>query len=296
MTAPVVELTHVSRSFDGNVRAVNDVTLALRPGECLGLLGRNGAGKSTTLKMIAGLLHADSGQVRVFGHDPMREPEKAKLRMGYLAEDQAYPDVLEPGDLFKFFAGCQTEWDWNFAESIVERFQIPVNRSLKLLSKGQQRQVALVCAVAHRPKLLVLDEPGGGLDPVVRRSFLEEVIDLLSQEETAVLFSSHHLQEVERLARRIVILDRGRLLLDEDLDRVREGSCRVLAELEAPSAEAVLEKLPGCVSARRRNDAWQLTMRCSTDEAKQRVSSVFGGRIRDAQPVSLEDLFISMVE
>jgi ABC-2 type transport system ATP-binding protein len=293
---PVVELTRVSRSFDGNVRAVNNVSLTLRAGECLGLLGRNGAGKSTTLKMIAGLLHADSGVVRVFGHDPMREPEKAKLRLGYLAEDQAYPDVLEPGDLFKFFASCQPDWDWNFAESIVDRFRIPLNRSLKQLSKGQQRQVALVCAVAHRPKLLVLDEPGGGLDPVVRRTFLEEVIELLSQEATAVLFSSHHLQEVERLARRIAIMDGGRILLDEDLDRVREGSCRVLAEIEAQGADVVRERLAGCVSARRRDDAWQLTMRCTPEEAKQRVSSAFGGRIRDAQPVSLEDLFISMVE
>jgi ABC-2 type transport system ATP-binding protein len=216
--------------------------------------------------------------------------------MGYLAEDQTYPEVLQPGDLFKFFAACQPGWDWNFAESIVERFQIPLNRGLKLLSKGQQRQVALVCAVAHRPKLLVLDEPGGGLDPVVRRSFLEEVIELLSQEDTAVLFSSHHLQEVERLARRIAIMDHGCILLDEDLDRVRESSCRVLVEIEAKDGGAIREKLTGCVSARRRDDAWMLTMRCTPEEAKQRVSSVFGGRVRDAQAVSLEDLFISMVE
>lgn len=295
MDSSVVELTRVSRRF-GNVRAVDDLSLTLRPGECFGLLGRNGAGKSTTLRLIAGLLHADAGTVRIFGRDPLREPETAKFRMGYLAEDQAFPGVLRANDLFKFFAACHPTWEWDFAESIVDRFQIPVHRPLKELSKGQQRQAALVCAVAHRPRLLVLDEPGGGLDPVVRRSFLEEVIGLLSNEETTVIFSSHHLQEVERLARRIGIMDRGRLVLNEDLDRVREGSCRVLAEIDEENGDLIRERLAGCVSARRRDDAWILTMRCTADEAKQRVASAVGGRCRDVQPVSLEDLFISMVE
>jgi ABC-2 type transport system ATP-binding protein len=290
----VVQLTRVSRAY-GNVRAVNDVSLSLKAGECFGLVGRNGAGKSTTLRMIAGLLAADSGTVRIFGGDPLREPEVAKQRLGYLAEDQTFPTLLHPTDLFKFFAACHPTWDWGFAESIVARFQIPVGRSMKALSKGQQRQVALVCAVAHRPKLLVLDEPGGGLDPVVRRSFLEEVIRLLSTEETCVLFSSHHLQEVERLARRIGIMDRGRLVVDEELDRLREGSCRVLAEIDEKNGDVIRDRVAGCVSALRRDDAWMLTMRCSVDEAKQRVASALNGRCRDAQPVSLEDLFISLV-
>ena len=295
MEAPVVELTRIGRKF-GDIVAVNDLSLTLRPGECLGLLGRNGAGKSTTLRMMAGLLHTETGTVRVFGHDPLRKPEVAKMRLGYLAEDQAFPGVLKPGDLFRFFAAAHPYWDWDFAQSLVDRFEIPVDRRMKEMSKGQQRQAALVCAVAHRPKLLILDEPGGGLDPVVRRSFLEEVIGLLSNEETTVVFSSHHLQEVERLARRIGIMDRGRLLLDEELDTVREGSCRVLAEIESGDAESIRHKLSGCVAARRRDDAWMLTMRCTADEAKQRVTSALGGRCRDVQPVSLEDLFISMVE
>jgi ABC-2 type transport system ATP-binding protein len=130
----------------------------------------------------------------------------------------------------------------------------------------------------------------------VRRSFLEEVIGLLSNEETTVVFSSHHLQEVERLAHRIGIMDRGRMVLDEELDQVREGSCRVLAEIDGGDADSIRHKLSGCVSARRRDDAWMLTMRCTVDEAKQRVASALGGRCRDVQPVSLEDLFISMVE
>src|SRR6185436_12229532 len=107
-------------------------------------------------------------------------------------------------------------------------------------------------------------------------------------EDTCVLFSSHHLQEVERLARRIGIMDAGRLVVDEELDLLREGSCRVLAEIDTQNGDFIREQIAGCISALRRDDAWELTMRCTVDEAKQRVSKAVNGRCRDAQPVSLE--------
>lgn len=292
MSAPVARLDRVSRAY-GRVEALRDLTLQLPPGVCYGLLGRNGAGKSTALKLLMGLLRPDRGTVLVFDHDPFRTPEKAKVSVGYLAEDLAFPKVLTAVDLFRFFAGCHPTWDWRFADDLVRRFAVPVDRSIGQLSKGQQRQVGLVCAVAHRPRLLILDEPGGGLDPVVRRDFLEQVVELLGAEATTVLFSSHHLQEVERIADRVGILHEGRLLLEEDLDALRERSCRVLAEgaVDATAARA----LEGCVRAEEREGSWILTLRCTPEEGKQRVSSRLGARIRDVQPVTLEDLFVSMV-
>lgn len=292
MNAPVARLDHVSRAY-GSVEALRDLTLHLSPGVCYGLLGRNGAGKSTALKLLVGLLKPDRGSVLVFDADPFTRPEKAKRSVGYLAEDLVFTRGLPAVDLFRFFAGCHPTWDWGFADDLVRRFAIPVDRPLGQLSKGQQRQVGLVCAVAHRPKLLILDEPGGGLDPVVRRDFLEQVVELLGGEATTVLFSSHHLQEVERIADRVGILHEGRLLLEEDLDGLRERSCRVMAEgdLDAQAARA----LEGCVRAERREGSWVLTLRCTPEEGKQRVSSRLGARIRDVQPVTLEDLFVSMV-
>lgn len=288
----VVHLDRVSRRF-GNVEAVRGLSLALEPGKCFGLLGRNGAGKSTALRLVMGMLRPDAGTVRLFGLDPLREPERAKLRVGYLAEDQTFPEVLQPRDLFAFFADCHPTWDWDFAESLVRRFHIPVDRRLSALSKGEKRQTALICAVAHRPRLLVMDEPGGGLDPVVRRGFLEEVIELLSREQTTVLFSSHHLQEVERLADRVGFIDHGRLVLEQDLDALIEGSCRVVAEIDEAS---LLDTLESCVRAERRGPTWQLTVRCPPEAAEHLVTTRLRGRVLETAPVTLEDLYVAMLE
>ena len=218
MDGPIVDLKSVSKSF-GRVQALTDLDFKLQPGVSYGLMGRNGAGKTTMLRLIMGLLRPTRGTVRLFGGDPIEEAEKVKVHVGYLAEDQSYPGILRPVDLFRFFEECYPTWDRKFLESLIDRFKIPVTRKLSALSKGQARQVGLLCAVAHRPQLLVLDEPAGGLDPVTRRAFLEEVIELLLSEKTTVLFSSHYLQEVERVATRVGVLHEGRLLLEEDLDR-----------------------------------------------------------------------------
>jgi ABC-2 type transport system ATP-binding protein len=294
MEKPLVELKGVSRKY-GRVKALDQLTFTLGPGICYGLIGRNGAGKSTMLRIIMGLLRPDLGTVRLFDGDPIQDAERVKLHVGYLAEDQEFPPVLSPAELFRFLAACYPSWDSDFAQSLVDRFKIPVNRSIFKLSKGQQRQAALVGAVAHRPQLLILDEPGGGLDPVVRREFLEEVIELLGGEGTSVLFSSHHLQEVERLATRVGILHEGRIVLEDDLDHLKEGSCRILAELSDGDGDRIRAALQGCVHVRRLDDAWSLTMLCSEPEAKERVARTLGGRVRETRSLSLEDLFVSLV-
>jgi ABC-2 type transport system ATP-binding protein len=295
MDAPFVELKDVTRCFGMNV-AVRKVDLTLGPGVCYGLIGRNGAGKSSLLRLILGMLRPDRGTVRLFGLDPIRDAEKAKLHVGYLAEDQAFPPSMSPSELYRFYSDCYPTWDWDFADSLVKRFRVPIHRPFEKLSKGEQRQAGLVSALAHRPKLLILDEPGGGLDPLVRRTFLGEIVDLLSAEGRTVLFSSHNLYEVERIATRIGILDQGRLILDEEADRLKEGSCRVLAEIGESTEERIRSLLPGCVQALKRDDAWMLTLLCSEEQAKERVAKALDGRIRDSRMLPLEDLFVSLVE
>jgi len=294
MQEPLAELEGVTKRF-GRVPALSELSLRIEPGVSYGLIGRNGAGKTTALRLLMGLLRPDEGKVKLFGGDPIADAERVKLHVGYLAEDQAFPPRLRPLDLVGFFAGCYPSWDHEFAASLVARFKIPLKRRLSTLSKGQQRQVGLLCAVAHRPRLLILDEPGGGLDPVVRRGFLEEVIDLLGSEQTSVLFSSHHLGEVERIATRIGILHRGGLLIEEDMDRLRERSCQVLARLNGADVAAPRLGLPGCVQAKPKGEAWLLTFLTDGRAACERVGSLPGGEVIEARAVSLEDLFVAMV-
>lgn len=289
---PVVELRGVTRRYGKKGMGVDRLDLVLAPGECYGLLGRNGAGKTTALRLVMGMLRPTEGTVRLFGLDPAEEPEAARQRVGYLAEDHAFPEVLKPVDLFRFHRDVHTGWDDGLAEELVSRLALPVDRRLSSMSKGQRRQASLVCAVAHRPALLVLDEPGGGLDPVVRREFLEQVVELLSDGGTTVLFSSHHLQEVERVAGRVGILHEGRLLLERDLAELRDGSCRVL--VEGADAERA-RGLDGCVHVRKRDGALALTFLCDEREARARVEAGLGRPVRQGSVLSLEDLFIDLV-
>ena len=295
MDAPFVELQGVTRCFGMNA-AVQKLNLSIGPGVCYGLIGRNGAGKSTLLRLIMGMLRPDRGQVRLFGVDPIREAEKAKLHVGYLAEDQALPNKMTPTELYRFYSDVYPSWDWDLTKTLVKRFGVPIGRPFDKLSKGDQRQAGLISALAHRPKLLVLDEPGGGLDPVVRRTFLGEVVDLLAEEDRTVIFSSHNLYEVERIATRIGILDHGRLILEEDADRLKEGSCRVLAEIGDSTEDKIRAALPTCIQAIPRDGGWMLTLLSTEEQAKRRVASTFNARIRDSRSLPLEDLFVSLVE
>ena len=230
--------------------------------------------------------------MRVFGFDPFKEPEKAKVRVGYLAEDQEFPGALTPADLFRLFRDLHPSWDQRFADDLTGRLHLPSTRRLRDLSRGQKRQAGLVCAVAHRPALLVLDEPAGGLDPVTRREFLEEVVDLLASEGTSVLFSSHNLAEVERVAGRIGILDAGRLLLERDVADLREASCRVLVDSSDAERAAAID---GCIRSSARDGALALTFLCDATEAHRRVTEGLGVAPRQTVPVSLEDLFVDLV-
>jgi len=205
----IVEFREVHRGYTRGVDILNGLTLGVEAGQVVGLLGRNGAGKTTLLRLAMGMLAPQSGQVRVFDLDPRRQAVEVKQRIGYVSEEQILPPFLRVGQVIDLHRGLFPTWDPALAGRLIERFDISARAKIKTLSKGQARQVALLCAVAHRPELLLLDEPAGGLDPAARREFLETSIQLLNEEGTTILFSSHHMTDVERLADRIVMIDDG---------------------------------------------------------------------------------------
>jgi ABC-2 type transport system ATP-binding protein len=293
MNDVAVELKDVTKRY-GHRRVLDGLSFTLRQGTCLGILGPNGAGKTTILRLVAGIARTTSGTVRVFGGDPLADPERVKAQIGYVAEDFRFPDLLKPWELFSFFSDCYPTWDQPFALSLMDRFRIPLHRRLSTLSKGERRQVELICAMAHHPRLLVLDEPTGGLDPIVRRAFLQQLVEYLSaQDERSILLSSHHTEDVERLADRVAFLGHGRILLEDEIDRLREGSCQVSAELPETDADRIRSALEGCLSAERRRDAWILTFLCPERAARDRVAAC-GGRVHTVRPLTLDDLILSL--
>lgn len=221
MSEFIIETRNVSRAFNGT-HAVRDLNLRVRRGSIYGFLGRNGAGKTTAIKLLVGLLRVDAGEVRVLGKDPWDFTVEDRQRVGYLSEKQTLMPGMRVDALIEFTSTFYPNWDGAMCERVLKRFKLDPAKRIKELSGGQQRQVGFLLALAQRPDLLILDEPAATLDAVARREFLEEVLALLREEGKTVLFSSHILSDVERIADEIGIMAGGTLKLSEPLDRLKE--------------------------------------------------------------------------
>jgi ABC-2 type transport system ATP-binding protein len=292
---PVLEFQNIVRSYKKGVPVLNGVSFAIGEGEVVGLLGRNGAGKTTLIRIAMGMLYPHSGSVRLFGVSPTEDPVAVKKRIGYVAEDQVLPAGSSIDELIAFHRYLFPRWDEDLERRLLQRFGFARNAKVGKLSKGQARQVALLCAVCHRPELLILDEPAGGLDPAARREFLEATIVLLNREGTAILFSSHQMGDVERLGGRVVLLDEGKVLIDRDLDSLREGLCvAVVPKSSAPDA-AALERVPGCMRARQVFDGYHAVFEGAPEAVSRQLGESLGANNVYCARVPLEELFVALV-
>lgn len=291
----VLEFRDVTRSFKRNTPVLAGVTFSMVNDEVVGLLGRNGAGKTTLINIAMGMLFPHSGTVSVFGIAPSEDPVAVKRRIGYVSEDQTLPPSSRIAEILALHRHLFPTWDVALEKQLLERFGLAGNTSkIKQLSKGQARQVALVCAVCHRPELLVLDEPAGGLDPVARREFLETTIQLLNREGSAVLFSSHHMGDVERLGGRVVLLDEGKVLIDRGLDVLREKCCVAVLPVAAAD-ERTLRGFEGCLRVRANSGKWHVVFEGTPDVVRQRLATSVGSVYVRCETVALEELFIELV-
>jgi ABC-2 type transport system ATP-binding protein len=217
----IIETKNVSRSFGKNP-AVQNLNLRVRRGSIYGFLGRNGAGKTTALKMLAGLLWPDAGEIRVNGVAPAQFTVQDRWKIGYVSEKQILMPGMRVAALLQFSSQFYPGWDFGVCERMLRRFKIDPQKRIKTLSQGTARQVALLLALAQKPDLLILDEPAANLDVVARRDFLDEMLQLLREEGKTALLSSHILSDVERVADEIGILVRGKLKISEPLDHLKE--------------------------------------------------------------------------
>lgn len=237
----------LTKRFGATV-AVDALDLEVRRGEVVGLLGPNGAGKSTTIRMLLDLIRPTAGEVTVLGRDPRRAGVAARRRIGYVPGGAVMPERLTGRELVAHFGALRGGLDEAAAAALAERLELDLDRRIGELSRGNRQKVALVQAFAHRPELVILDEPSSGLDPLVQREF-QEIVRESAGRGAAVLLSSHVLSEVQRMAGRVGILRRGRLVamagVDELTHRARR---RIEVTLAAPPPPAAFEGLPPGVS------------------------------------------------
>ena len=290
MTA-VFEIQGVAKRFKKYV-ALDGVSLRGERGQVIALLGENGAGKTTLLKILLGLLAPDGGASRVMGLNSQTHGAEIRRRVGYMPDRPALYEWMTVREIGWFAAGFHPLGYQQRYEEIVQKFSLP-DLPIKSLSKGMQGKVSLALAMAHEPELLVLDEPTSGLDPLVRREFLESMIEIASAGRT-VLLSSHQIAEVERVADVVAILRGGRLILCEPLDVLKDRVSEVivtLADIETAPPEVAG---PGIVlSAQRHDRVWRLMVRDLDDEGRLAFNSDPNHRHVEEKRLSLEEIFVT---
>jgi ABC-2 type transport system ATP-binding protein len=291
----ILEFDGIHRAYERGVDVLDGVSFSVQSGQVVGLLGKNGAGKTTLIRIAMGLLEPQQGNVRLFGLDPREQAVEVKRRVGYVSEDQILPSFLRVEKVLDLHRGLFPDWDDEMARDLIDRFGLPLRSKIRALSKGQARQVALLCAVSHKPELLLLDEPAGGLDPATRREFLETSIRLLNDTGTTILFSSHHMTDVERMAGRIVMIHEGKLLLDSELDSLREEHSLALIPAGQNVSKDSLAALESCLGVRTRSDALHAIFRFSPEHTQQYLEGEVGIRGARCTRIALEEMFIEMV-
>jgi ABC-2 type transport system ATP-binding protein len=289
-TSPnAVEITGLSRKF-GSKLALNQVSLKVRPGRVFGLVGANGAGKTTLIKHLLGRLKPESGSVRVFGFDPVADPVAALGRIGYLSENRDLPAWMRVDELLRYTEAFYPKWDMAYAEELRRQFGLEARAKIKTLSRGENAKAGLLIALAYRPELLLLDEPSSGLDPVVRRDILEAIIRTVADEGRTVFFSSHLLEEVERVADDLAIMFNGQVVLAGALDDVKENHHRLILRFD--SAQPSAPKISGVLSITGGGQEWTAICNGKRDEAVAAAARV-GGRVVAEESPSLDEIFVA---
>ncbi len=240
----IIEAQHAVKTFGSHV-VLRDATLSIEKGQVVGLLGTNGAGKSTFIKCLLGLLKVDEGQLQLFGEASWDLSAEAKSRLGYVPQEAKFYNWMRARQVIDYWGTFYRNWNQSLVTELCVRWDLPREQRVGTLSPGQLQRLALVVAMGHRPELLILDEPVSSLDPIGRRETLRQLIDLTQDGEHTVLFSTHILSDLERVASHIAILADGRIACFEELDGLKDRvkRLRLRSHRELPKSFAV----PGAI-------------------------------------------------
>ena len=287
----IVEIQGLSRTF-GKRRVLENVNLTVSQGMVLGLVGQNGADKTTLLKHILGLFKAQQGSVRVFEKNPVADPKGVLSRIGYLSEEREMPEWMRVGEVINYTRAFYPDWDPAYAEELLATFALDPTQKIRDLSRGQRAKTGLLAAMAYRPDLLLFDEPSSGLDPVVRRDILGAIIRTITEQGRTVVLSSHLLDEVERVADTIVMIDEGRLVLTDTMETIRAQHQRLVITFAEP--QATPPDLPGVLSVSGGPHEWVCCCQAPIEALHQSVEQL-GGKIVEQSPLSLDEIFVARV-
>jgi ABC-2 type transport system ATP-binding protein len=290
MTDPLMLVDGVGKRY--RHFTLDDISFTLAPGGIMGFIGANGAGKSTTLRILMGLVHQDRGEVRLLGHPMPAEQAVAKRDVGFVSEDMRLFAGATLAWHMEFVRSIYATWDRAYAEVLLRRFDLRTDQKIKAFSHGQRVKAALLLALARRPRLLILDEPTTGLDPIARHEVLQSLMEALADERRGILFSSQNTLDVEQISDRITFIDRGRIIDADDKESYLERWRRV--RLDVPPG-IVLPSAPGVVATTQSGRLAALTA-SRFDPAMTSLYQAAGATVLGVEPMTLEEIFVATVQ
>jgi len=286
----ILAARQVGKAFDGR-QVLTDITANVAPGSVIGVLGKNGAGKTTLLEIVLGFSPASSGSVQLWGHESVSLPSPVKGRIGYVPQQDELIPLLTGSQQLALTASLHRHWDHELIARLAKEWEVPLDRRITVLSGGERQKISMLLALGHRPDLLVLDEPLASLDPIARRSFLRQLLEITADQTHSVIFSSHIVSDLERVANEVWILREGRMAWQGELDALKESVVRLHLRAREPLpqpmkvAHTLHEQVDG-------NTATISVSRWRAEEAGS-LARRFQAEI-EVEPLDLEDIFLEM--
>ena len=282
----VIEVNGLSRSFD-DTTVVDQVTFDVPGSSVTGLIGKNGAGKTTVIKLLLGLLRPDEGSSTIFGEDSLTMSRETRRRIGYLSEESLPYDDMTLPQILRWVSSFFEDWDWKWSQDLVDRLDIPLGQTLEDMSAGERRRSELVVVLAQKPDLLILDDPAVGLDATVRRDFLWAALETTRQEGKSVLMTSHILHDVERAVDRMGFLANGALKEWGELDEIKTRTKRIVIEM---NGTPLPDSIPGELTRNEKDGFFIAVTRDFSESWFAPLATRYTATVED---LNLEDIFLS---
>jgi ABC-2 type transport system ATP-binding protein len=288
----ILDVQDLTKHYGSNI-ACNRVNISICRGTTFGLLGPNGAGKSTLIRMLMGLTPLDSGSITLFGGETQLSSPQMRQRVGYVPELHYIYRWMTIAKVIAFASRLYERWDAELAQDMLSQFELPLQQRVGTLSKGMTAKLGLVIALAHNPELLILDEPASGLDPIIREDFLESVLQNHTCLGRTILFSSHHVDDVERVADEVGIMVKGRLAVRGSVDELRGRIKRIRVVL--PDGRLPVHIPPGVFNQRLVRRDWIVTTHAFSEELVDELRTENHGLHCEVIDLNLEEIFKDVV-
>lgn len=279
----ILEVKNLSKKY--NNFELKNINFNLPKGMIMGLIGENGAGKSTTIKSILNLINTNIGEIKVFGLDNKKNEKTIKEEIGVVLDDTFFPEILTAKDINSSMKSIYKNWDSDLFFYYLKEFNLPKNKTIKSLSKGMRKKLEIATSLAHKPKLLILDEPTSGLDPVVRTEVLDIFLKFIEDDEHSILLSTHITSDLEHIADEIIFIDDGKSVLENTRDELMDNYAILKCDIDYFSK---IDK-EDVLRFRKTKYSYEILV-----EDKEKIASKYEKCIIDK--ISLEDLMVLMIK